>query len=73
MAKPNAKAPVGQGGRFAALKAKIAKSKGVKDAGAIAAKIGREKYGNTKFQKMAKKGKEQESASEDKSEGGKEE
>lgn len=56
MAKPNAKAPVGQGGRFAALKQKIAAKGGVKNPGAVAAKIGREKYGKAKFQKMAAKG-----------------
>lgn len=48
-AKPNAKAPLGQGGRFAALAAKTSP--------AIAAMIGRKKYGNAKMQAMAAKGK----------------
>lgn len=56
MAKPNAKAPLGQGGRFAALKQKLSK-KGVKDPGALAASIGRKKYGAKKMASMAAKGK----------------
>ncbi len=55
MAKPNAKAPVGQGGRFAALKAKLGR-KGIRNPGALAAKIGRKKYGKKRFQKMASTG-----------------
>lgn len=55
MAKPNAKAPLGQGGRFAALKKKF--SGKVSDPGALAADIGRKKYGKKKFQKLAAKGK----------------
>lgn len=35
----------GGGGRFAALKAKLSGEKGVKDPGAVAAAIGRKKYG----------------------------
>ncbi len=46
----------GGGGRFAKLKASIAKKGGASDPGAVAAKIGREKYGKAKFQKMAAKG-----------------
>ena len=46
----------GGGGRFAKLKAKIAKRGGVKDAGAVAAAIGRKKYGKGRFQKMAARG-----------------
>jgi hypothetical protein len=49
MAKPNAKAPLGQGGRFAALKAKLGKRKGITNPGALAASIGRKKYGTKKF------------------------
>lgn len=56
MAKPNKKAPVGSGGRFAALKSKLG-GKGVKNPGALAAYIGRKKYGAKKFNKMAAKGK----------------
>lgn len=50
MAKPNAKAPLGQGGRFAAM----VKKTGSK---ALAAYIGRKKYGKSKFQALATKGK----------------
>lgn len=53
MAKPNKHAPLGQGGRFAAV-AKAAGG-GAKGA-AIAAAAGRKKYGNQKFQAMAAKG-----------------
>lgn len=55
MAKPNAKAPLGQGGRFAALKQKLSK-KGVRNPAAVAASIGRKKYGKSRFQKLATKG-----------------
>ena len=55
-ARPNAKAPLGQGGRFAALKSKLAKQPGVRDAAAEAAFIGRRAYGKAKFQKMAAMG-----------------
>jgi hypothetical protein len=48
---------LGEGGRFQKLKNMISREKGVKDAGAIAAAAGREKYGNAKFQKMAAAGK----------------
>lgn len=56
MAKPNSKAPLGQGGRFAALKNKLAKEPGVTNPGAIAASIGRKKYGAGKMASMAAKG-----------------
>lgn len=55
MAKPNAKAPLGEGGRFAALKASLAK-KGANNPGALAAYIGRKKYGPKKFASLAAKG-----------------
>lgn len=45
-------AKLGTGGRFAALKASLA-AKGVRDPGALAAKIGRRKYGKAKFQALA--------------------
>ncbi len=57
MAKPNAKAPLGEGGRFAALKEKIAAKGNVTDPGAVAAAIGRKKYGKAGFQKLAARGK----------------
>jgi hypothetical protein len=58
MAKPNSKAPLGQGGRFAALKNKIAKEPGysAKEAGAVAGMIGRKKYGAKKMGQMSAKG-----------------
>jgi hypothetical protein len=49
MAKPNAKAPLGQGGRFAALAKKTSP--------AIAASIGRKKYGAKKMAALSSKGK----------------
>lgn len=56
MAKPNTHAPVGQGGRFAALKQSIARKGHVRNPGAVAAAVGREKYGAARFQKMAAAG-----------------
>lgn len=49
MAKPNSKAPLGQGGRFAAMTKKVGSP-------ALAAFIGRQKYGNAKMTSMAAKG-----------------
>jgi hypothetical protein len=57
MAMPNSKAPLGQGGRFAALKNKLASRPGVKNPGALAAFIGKKKYGAKKMSKMAAAGK----------------
>lgn len=48
---------LGGGGRFQKLKEKLSHKKGIKDPGAVAAAIGREKYGKERFQKMAAKGK----------------
>lgn len=53
MAMPNKNAPLGEGGRFAALKAALAKKPGIKDPGALAAAIGRKKYGNAKFNALS--------------------
>lgn len=47
----------GGGGRFAALKAVLAKRKGVSDPAALAASIGRKKYGKAAFGRMSKHGK----------------
>jgi hypothetical protein len=52
MAKPK----LGSGGRFNALSKKLDK-KGVKNPDALAAFIGRKKYGPSKFNKLAQKGK----------------
>ncbi len=59
MAKPDSKAPVGEGGRFAALESKLEK-RGAKSPGALAAWIGRKKYGKTGFQKLSVMGKKAE-------------
>lgn len=55
MAKPNKKAPLGQGGRFAAVEA-AARASGAHNPAAVAAAAGRKKYGNAKMQAMAAKG-----------------
>lgn len=54
MTKPNKNAPLGQGGRFAAI-AKAAG--GGKKGAAIAAVMGRKKYGAKKMAAMAQAGK----------------
>ncbi len=46
----------GGGGRFAALKAQLADRKGVDNPGALAAYIGRKKYGAAKMAKFSAKG-----------------
>jgi len=51
-----AKAKLGSGKRFAALKSSIAAKGNVKNPGAVAAAIGRKKYGKAAFQKLAAKG-----------------
>lgn len=51
------KPPLGSGKRFSKLKSKLAHKKGVRDPGAVAAAIGRKKYGKKKFQSLAAKGK----------------
>ena len=53
MAKPT----LGSGARFKALEGKLAQNPKVKNPGAVAAFIGRKKYGKAKFQALAKKGK----------------
>ena len=47
---------LGGGGRFAALKNKLAGRPGVKDPGALAAAIGRKKCGKGKFASLGSKG-----------------
>ena len=54
--EPSSKAKPGKGGRFKVLEGKLDKEKGVKNPGALAAAIGRAKFGKKKFQAMAKKG-----------------
>lgn len=55
MAFPNKKAPLGQGGRFAAVEAS-AKASGAENPAAVAAAAGRKKYGDKKMNSMALKG-----------------
>ena len=55
-AKPNPSAPLGQGGRFAALEQKFEHEPGIRNPGALAASIGRKKYGASKFAGLAGKG-----------------
>lgn len=53
MSKPK----LGSGARFAALKKKLASKSGVTDPGALAASIGRKKFGSKKFAKLSAGGK----------------
>jgi hypothetical protein len=50
------KPPLGSGERFAALKSQLAKKPGVTDPGALAAAIGRKRYGAKKFSSLAAAG-----------------
>lgn len=52
------KPPLGSGKRFSSLEKKL-ESKGVEDPSALAAVIGRKKYGDAKMQKLAKAGRKQ--------------
>lgn len=53
---PKKQPPLGSGERFAALKSKLASRPGVTNPGALAAYIGRKKYGKARFQKLSAKG-----------------
>lgn len=55
-ATPDAKAPLGEGGRFAALERKLDKREGVTNPAALAASIGRKKYGAKRFAALSKAG-----------------
>lgn len=56
-AKPNSRAPLGSGGRFAALQQKLMREgKSPDSARAIAASIGRKKYGSKRMAGWAAKG-----------------
>jgi len=55
MAKPNKKAPLGQGGRFAAVEASARKS-GARNPAAVAAAAGRAKYGAKKMARLSAAG-----------------
>jgi hypothetical protein len=56
MAKPDASAPPGAGGRFAAMQKKLASKPGIRNPAAVAAAIGRKKYGAKKMASWAAKG-----------------
>lgn len=51
------KPTLGSGERFKHLKAALAAKGGVDNPGAVAASIGRKKFGNKKFNKLAHEGK----------------
>ena len=53
---PMKKPPLGTGERFSMLKKQLSARKGVKNPGALAAWIGRRKYGKKKFQSLSAKG-----------------
>jgi hypothetical protein len=55
MATPNPKAPLGQGGRFAAVEAS-ARASGAENPAAVAAAAGRKKYGQKKMTQLSLKG-----------------
>lgn len=55
------KPKLGTGKRFAKLKKALSKKKGVKNPGALAAAIGRKKFGTKKMAKMAAKGRKRKS------------
>ena len=54
------KPKLGSGARFKSLKVKLAR-KGAKNPSALAASIGRKKYGKKKFQKLAAAGRKRKS------------
>lgn len=60
MARPNPNAPLGQGGRFAAVEAEAARS-GARNPAAVAAAAGRKKYGAKRMAAMAKAGRRKKS------------
>lgn len=68
MARPNPKAPLGEGGRFAAIEAKAEKY-GMRNPGAVAAEVGRKKHGQRKMTALSVKGRKEASRSGGKVEG----
>jgi hypothetical protein len=53
------KPPPGSGERFSRLKAQLADRPGVKNPGALAAYIGRKKYGGAKMAQLSAKGRKE--------------
>ena len=56
MSKRPSKAKLGSGARFKALKKKLAARGGIEDPAALAASIGRKKYGKAKMAKLSAAG-----------------
>lgn len=56
MAQHGHKAPLGEGGRFRALVGKLRAKGGVRSPKAVAAAIGRKKFGKKRFQQLAARG-----------------
>lgn len=50
------KPKLGSGRRFSALEQKLAGEPGIRNPGALAAAIGRKRYGKKRFQKLAARG-----------------
>ncbi len=58
MAKPDSKAKLGEGGRFAAMKARFAGKKGVYNPAGLAAAIGRKAHGAKQMAMWSRMGKQ---------------
>lgn len=56
---PGKKPKLGTGARFAALEKKLAVRGDIKNSAAVAAYIGRKKFGKKRFQKLAVKGRKE--------------
>lgn len=54
------KSKLGSGSRFRELEGKLSHEKGIEDPAALAASIGRKKYGEEKMEGWSKKGKREE-------------
>jgi hypothetical protein len=54
--EPSSRDKPGKGGRYRALKRKLEHGRGVKDPGALAAALGRAKFGKKKMAKMSASG-----------------
>ena len=57
------KPPLGSGARFRSLEHELARRGGVKDPAAVAASIGRAKYGEKRMESMAEKGRSESNVS----------
>ena len=59
MAEADRNLPLGEGGRFQSLKGSLGRRPGVQDPGALAAAIGRKKYGRNLFARLGRRGRSQ--------------